>query len=510
MPNEYKQNGDEYITIKGLYPGNSYEIHGYAIYNNKRYDFYRWDQNIRTTNGEVGYKYEATQNSISITDIFSKGRIENIKSYKAGIVEEGSGSDFAEHLYTFTGKPIIFKNLKTNTRYRFDIRIYYDSEHWENADPHIDTKDIEPKINATLGATSINLTGTCDSGDAKLKRCYFKGYENQGNNIVLTGLKPNSTHEFTLVAETTDGYTKEISKSISTEELSFESLTPKVVSNGSAIICAKTNIANDEPNVGFEWRKVDAPEIISSKQGYGIVYDGVLEGRINNLTADSYYKARPFYKDCDETFYYGEWIGFDPSDFSYFEPTVHTYASYNSEEMSATLRGCVLQGTDEIIEQGFEYWTENTGKEMVLRTTSGVKTITATGQNMSATITDLAEATTYSFRAYAKTTKGTTYGETQQFTTPVIDGINDVFTNRNNTLHFDVRTNNDIKVSINGANADFCYYSITTIGGNIVARGEIPTDEEWHTLSKGRIESGFYIVTVTDNRSIVSKKIIVR
>ena len=48
---------------------------------------------------------------------------------------------------------------------------------------------------------------------------------------------------------------------------------------------------------------------------------------------------------------------FDPSDFSYFEPTLHTYEAVDISSNSATIKAYILAGTDDIIEQGFEYWS---------------------------------------------------------------------------------------------------------------------------------------------------------
>lgn len=56
-----------------------------------------------------------------------------------------------------------------------------------------------------------------------------------------------------------------------------------------------------ETGAGFEWRKTDAPNVVVSKFGSGIIYNGMLEGRINNLSTSSYYKVRPFYKASDGT-----------------------------------------------------------------------------------------------------------------------------------------------------------------------------------------------------------------
>lgn len=171
------------------------------------------------------------------------------------------------------------------------------------------------------------------------------------------GLVPNSYYSVVSFYLKADEIGEIMSKDyFKTPYLMFSNNTPKVTNMGEAIISARTNIVNEETNAGFEWRKTDAPEVVPSKSAKAIVYDGVLEGIIKNVETDNYCQVRPYYQAANGSMYYGDWIGFDPSDFSYFEPTVRTYANVEIIDGAAILTGYVLQGTDEIKEQGFEYW----------------------------------------------------------------------------------------------------------------------------------------------------------
>ncbi len=90
--------------------------------------------------------------------------------------------------------------------------------------------------------------------------------------------------------------------------------------------------------------------------------------------------------------------------------TVETYEATEITPTSATLNGRAVASYNEgITEQGFEYWTADAEE---------ADTITAEGEDMSVTITDLTENTTYSYRAYVITEfDATRYGETLTFTT---------------------------------------------------------------------------------------------
>lgn len=500
----YKANEDGIVSVHDLHPYSYYHFHPYAIYRKVRYENKSHKRAIRTDAPSLEQEYTCTQTTIKISSISFQDRNGNdTKPTSCGVEYDGKR-------YPFTGKDIVLANLKINTDYWITFYAVYNGEDYYTGST-IKTLSVNPSFTIAskgAGPTSLHLIGSYNIGDAKLKKCYFQDYADKGNDLVITGLQPDKAQSITFVVETEDGGVEKYTANISTEKLSFESLTPKVVGNNSAIVCSKTNILDEETNVGFEWRKLDAPEIIPSKQGYGVVFNGILEGRINDLTASAYYKARPFYKDKDGNTYYGEWIGFDPSDYSYFEPTVHTYGSYNIEASTAFLRGCVLQGTDTIIEQGFEYWKENAIEQSAARSSTGVETIVATGQKMSATITNLMSETTYSFRAYAKTEKGITYGETCHFSTPVTSGINNLTTNATEKISFNVKGNKNIQIVITGASKDKCHYRIISLNGNIVDIGSVPSDGNWHSIGSV-LASGIYIISITDANDRISKKLFV-
>lgn len=505
LEGNYTASNGNIIEITDLFPSTGYRIHPYAIYKNKIYELeIKNDKDwMDTKSPKITAQYESTQTSITINNI-SVNCTEPI-NFEIGLCK--GYADITDDLATFNNTPLVYNKKCPNTQYKFFIKANYDDYHFYSENVYIKTLPTAPEIKSTTYATSLNLTGEYNLGDATLKRCYFEGYEDEGNNIVITGLKPQSTHNFTFVIETNEGSTEKVAKTLTTDELCFESLTPKVTDKNSAIVSAKVNIANEETNSGFEWRKTDAPEVVQSKSGYGVVYDGILEGRINNLNADSYYKARPFYKDNEGNYYYGEWIGFDPSDFSYFEPTVHTYAKAIVQETSARVKGVALQGTDDITEQGFEYWTADA---MTNRAYGEKSMILATGQSMEAEITDLTPNTTYNYRAFAKTAKGMTYGETQQFATPSVNGIQNVYATTTERISYDIRGNRDIEVLINNSQSTKCQYSIISISGKTIARGSIVADNEWHRICDNSLPSGLYIITVIDNTNRESKKLYIK
>ena len=292
---------------------------------------------------------------------------------------------------------------------------------------YVATADIYVNVSSKISPSTIECMGSYSFGDAK-----FKGVEwllngksvSTSEKLMLTGLVPKKDYTvvFRVDVACDDGstYSKKYSKKITTPALELEIQTPKSVGNGKTIVSATTNLSENEVNVGFEWKKTDAPSTLPYSRGYTAICDGHIEGLIQNLQ-NTYYDVRAFYKDADGKYYYTDIVTFDPTDFSFFEPTVHTYLP-EAEETRATLHGYVLGGTDNITGQGFQYWlvpdgAPSQGCSLAPANGSEIMTVAADGQRMSVVVSNLESGKTYACRAYVETAKGVKYGEEQTFTT---------------------------------------------------------------------------------------------
>ena len=164
---------------------------------------------------------------------------------------------------------------------------------------------------------------------------------------------------------------------------------------------------------GFEWRKYDAPDLVPSNTVLAQPpVDGKLAFSLRSLTPSTYYKYRAFVK-YQEKEYFSEWIGFGTADaFVLFPPTVQTITITSPDGTSVTLMGYIISGSEEILQKGFEYWTED-----IARSYADKQTVIVDGEKMKAELHDLKPYTTYKYRSFAKTASGTTYGEEQTFTT---------------------------------------------------------------------------------------------
>lgn len=316
---------------------------------------------------------------------------------------------------------VIFSNLIPNKTYKmYPYAIYNGNIKIAATATEITTQGLTPQIEMLdLTPTSFTAKGKYANIDATVNETGFTDYD-ASELLTLTGLDPATKYTIEYYVKTKEGSNEKVTTTFTTPALEMTTLNPKVVSNSCAIVAATTNMSDEETNAGFQWRKYEAPETLPSSEGYAAIYDGQLEGYIKNLQATSFYNVRAFYKSTAGKYYYSDWVTFDPSDFSYFEPTVHTYPTEELTANSAKVKGYVLQGTDAITEQGFVYWPTGTNKANATRSVTvpeNASIVIAKGQVMNATLEGLTPSTTYNFCAFVTTASGTIYGEEHSFTT---------------------------------------------------------------------------------------------
>lgn len=366
----------------------------------------------------------ATKTSIEISEL----KISEDETFKANEV----GVWYKEK-YPYTDKKIILDGFFPATKYFIGLYAKGDNDSEYNWNREVTTQGWDCITKTAFISPSVaELEASYDDDGAPVSKVWwnYNGVDLAGKKVVLVSLTPSTENTATFnlrYGDEKNGKTYSWTRQFTTTALELTTLQPKCVSNTCAIVAAETNVSDLEPNVGFEWKKYDAPTSLAPTFGYGAVCDGMLEGYIKNLQSTSYYNVRAFYKDASGNYYYGEQITFDPSDFSYFEPTVKTYPVQNVSESTATLKGYVLPGTDNILVQGFQYWKN--GRKNIKGSTpveSEIMIVKGTGQLMTVTLDNLEEATQYTFRVFVETEAGVTYGEEQTFTTDGLSYIEDI------------------------------------------------------------------------------------
>ena len=349
-----------------------------------------------------------------------------------------------------------------------------------------------------------------------------------GSTLHVTGCEPESYVNAGYAVMVKNGSATELyyyspSKSMQLPALTLETVAEaKATSNTVALICATTNIDDEEANTGFEWRRYDAPDLVPSSKANCPVVDGVMTGALRNLSASTYYKFRPFYKAESGKTWYGEWSAFGTADaYVYFDPTVRTYAAVCHDENSATVSGFIIAGSDDIKEQGFEYWKRDDAYATAKHTTATTddnthQTVVATGQRMSAVLQNLEPNTTYIVRAYVTTEHGTTYGEEQIFSTPYSTAIGEVELDEAYSDHLAAKVtkvgNNDLHLAICGT-ARPVAIRLTAVSGIQMAATTLGSSLEstrHACLHTNRLQPGMYLLQVTDGQDAQTIRIAIK
>ena len=189
------------------------------------------------------------------------------------------------------------------------------------------------------------------------------------------------------------------------------SVTPPTVTTNDATNIASTSAVlngaitpGDETITaqGFEW-KTTAGGTYTAVNAAGTTPSYNLTG----LTPNTNYTFRAFATTASGTTY-GVAKTFTTTQSSVTPPTVTTNDATNIAQTGATLNGSVTAGSETISAQGFE-WKATVG--------GSYAAVNATGTTISYNLTGLTTNTSYTFRAFATTASGTTYGAEKTFTT---------------------------------------------------------------------------------------------
>ena len=484
------------------------------VYSDANGDEITDQETVSLATAEFSYTSSVTQT----TATFNVNVGEDETATASYVKVNGQTFDVADGVATVT-----FTNLKPATDYSYSVYVYYDETESSRVVGTVKatTKSVTWALkNYATTASSFSCDLKYTLGDAVIDTVYTsldsKGevsIDVEGADLSITGLLPATSYTVYVYGTLTVGSTYSASYTFKTSDLELTTEQPKVLSSTSALISATTNVDESETNVGFEWRKTDSPDEVASKSATAEIYDGELSGVIKNLSESTYYKYRAYYTSYIGTTYYGDWVGIDTDDYSYFEPTVKT-GDVEVSDSYVTAKGYALQGTEDIEDQGFEYWVSSSSAKSSRVSSKasddGVTRVTVDGQKMTATLTDLLSGTTYEIRAYATTTSGTTYGETVQFTTAEATGISNVTASGSEGLELLVRQSDGVQIAVSGGQKNECNYRIFSMTGSMVASGKVATDGNWYTIADANTLKGVYVIMATNGSDTKTKKLYVK
>ena len=173
-------------------------------------------------------------------------------------------------------------------------------------------------------------------------------------------------------------------------------------------------------------------------------------------------------------------------------PTVTTNDATGITQTTATLNGAVTAGDETITAQGFE-WKETAGGTYTV--------VNATGATMSYDLTGLTPNTSYTFKAFATTASGTTYGEEKTFTTEPV-GINDY--ELSNVVVYPNPTKGMVQIQ----NAEFRIQNVEVYDAYGKMLNVVNVNGNAAAIDLTSYASGTYFVKIMTENGVVTKRVV--
>lgn len=311
---------------------------------------------------------------------------------------------------------------------------------------------------AEIYPTSVNMpTSSIIGTERSAKKAFFVMDGKHYDRLQVTGLDPETAYHATCILFDKNGY----------DSIDFDFITPPLQMGGSEVRTIKqntvlfkgwSNMADEETGSGIEWERVNVEGTTQQKPAY--VFAGSLANIVNRIALSTPYRYRPYYKSQAGNVYYGEWQEFSITDaVGNYEPILYNYGVVKVTPTTATVRGLVLQGNNDVTSQGFTYnvnaW--NADKQY----------ISGSGQLMECTITGLKPNTGYWIHVSAYANHNYASSDIYFATTAITADVNcdgevniadvnaalDNIFNDNNSDNADIDVNNDHEGNIADINA---------------------------------------------------------
>ena len=334
----------------------------------------------------------------------------------------------------------IIKGLRPDCEQQINLSVK-SANNTYNSTFRVTTAPISPSLTCeVLTASSMTVKVGYIEGDAKVvaNKLELNGDEIHSDVGKFCGLDPGRWYHFVFSVTVEYGEGEQFiyyaTQNLCTDKLRFTTQQPKVIADGDVVVAAESNLDDEETNVGFEWRRVDWTNDFASNTGCAYLFGGRMEGNIRNLNTNKLWKYRPYYESNAGNRHYGEWVGIDPTNTSYFEPTVYTYPTSSVSENTAEVKGYAMRGSENVTSQGFMYWKASPQPSSEVRGNhvpeipSNAMVVEAKGNMMVASLRNLESDTEYCYVTFVKTSSNKTfYGEEQTFWTDMsqdmVDGI---------------------------------------------------------------------------------------
>ena len=239
---------------------------------------------------------------------------------------------------------------------------------------------------------------------------------------------------------------------------------------------------------GFEWKATTGGTYAPiAGTGTGNTFTADLTG----LTPNTGYTFKAFIT-YNGTTVYGSEMTFTTQSSTVTPPTVTTNDATSITQTTATLNGAVTAGDETITAQGFE-WKETAGGTYTV--------VNATGATMSYDLTGLTPNTSYTFKAFATTASGTTYGAEKTFTTEPV-GINNY--EMNNVVVYPNPTKGTMQIQ----NSESRIENVEVYDAYGKLLNVVNVNDNTAALDLSGYAAGTYFVKIMTENGMVTKRIV--
>ena len=453
----------------------------------------------------------------------------NITETSAEVSWNGTATGYAVRLnggtpeiVTATSKTLT--GLTAGTAYTVEVRAVCESSNSAVVSTNFTTLEapvvVTPPTVETLAATEVTheaatLNGTITAGSEAITAqgfMYKATTATDWTTVAATGTNLSATVN-NLTAETAYEYKAFATTASGTIEGAVESFTttaaPVVVTPPTVETLAATEITHEAATLngtitagseeitaqGFMYKASSAADWTT------VAATGTtLTATVNNLTAESAYEYKAFATTASGTVEGAvESFTTTAAPVVVTPPTVETLAATEVTHEAATLNGTITAGSEAITAQGFMYKASSA---------ADWTTVAATGENITATLSNLTAETAYEYKAFATTASGTVEGEVMNFTTLAASGLADAESGAIKAMIYPNPAKDKATLSLTGLTAN-AKIIVSDLQGRIIQTEDLQADSETYELNTSNYASGVYYIRILCSNNVNTQKLIV-
>ncbi len=473
---------------------------------------YNWGRGVTLDNVSI---YEGTGEAPEPCDAPTALTASNITQTSAEVSWNGTATGYDVRLNggtpeTVTATSKTFTGLTAGTTYNVEVRAVCESSNsaWVSTSFTTTEAQVDP-CDAPTALTASNITQTSAevswNGTASSYEVSLNGGTPEtvtATSKTFTGLTAGTAYTVEVRAVCESSQSPWVSTSFTTQNES--GITAPTVNT-----LAASNITHDGATLngtimagseaitaqGFMYKASSAADWTTvAATGENIT------ATLSNLTAETAYEYKAFATTASGTVE-GQIINFTTLEAPVVvtPPTVVTLTATEVTHEAATLNGTITAGSEAITAQGFMYKASSA---------ADWTTVAATGENITATLSNLTAETAYEYKAFATTASGTVEGQIMSFTTLAASGLADAESGAIKAMIYPNPAKDKATLSLTGLTAN-AKIIVSDLQGRIIQTEDLQAGSETYELNTSNYASGVYYIRILCGNNVNTQKLIV-